>query len=83
MTYFTAHIGEGGKVETFGDIYGHEKRVTQALKGQWERIAMGPDHLVPVDEKTPPRVASRKAPKSNDKGRTVQSIVQNALSGGF
>lgn len=83
MTYFTARIGEGGKIETFGDIYGHEKRVTQALKGQWDRIAVGPDHLAPVDEKTPPRVASRKSPKSNDKGRTVQSIVQNALGGGF
>jgi murein L,D-transpeptidase YcbB/YkuD len=83
ITYFTARIGEGGKIETWGDIYGHEKRFTQALKGQWDRIAVGPDHLAPVDETTPPRVAGRKAPKSNDKGRTVQSIVQNALGGGF
>lgn len=84
ITYFTARVGDGGKIATFGDIYGHERRFTQALKGQWEKIAVGPDHLAPVDETTPPRAASRsKVAKAKAGGDSVQSLVQNALGGGF
>lgn len=49
MTYFTARSGPGGKIETFRDIYGHEKRITQALDGKWGQIAKGRDHLAPVE----------------------------------
>lgn len=32
--YFTAVVDKQGKLQTFKDVYGHDKRVTQALKGQ-------------------------------------------------
>lgn len=83
ITYFTARIGEGGKIETFPDIYGHERRITQALAGQWDRIAKGRDHLAPVDETTPPRIVARKAPKADGDDGSVQSIISSALGGGF
>ena len=34
LVYFTTWVGDDGKVRTFGDIYGHEKRITQALRGE-------------------------------------------------
>ncbi|MBN9248332.1 MAG: L,D-transpeptidase family protein, partial [Hyphomicrobium sp.] len=49
LVYFTAWVGEDGKLKTFRDVYGHEKRVTQALDGQWEKINKGRDHLAPVE----------------------------------
>ena len=39
ITYFTATAGDNGKVETFPDVYGHEKRITQALAGRFDLIA--------------------------------------------
>ncbi len=41
ITYFTTRIDETGKVQTFSDIYGHEKKVRLALAGQWTKIANG------------------------------------------
>lgn len=49
ITYFTAWVGDDGKLKTYPDVYGHEKRVTQALKGKWTEIAKGKDHLAPVE----------------------------------
>ncbi len=82
IVYFTARVLDGGKIETFGDIYGHEKRFALALKGQWSKIKVGPDHLAPVDETTPPRIAQRKAPrqKSDD---SVAGLINSVLGGGF
>ena len=48
IAYFTAWVDEDGKLKTYSDIYGHEKRVTQALDGKWQQIAKGRDHLAPV-----------------------------------
>ncbi len=82
IVYFTARVEEGGKITTFGDIYGHEKRFALALKGQWNRIKVGPDHLAPVDETRPPVVAQRKAPrKTNDD--SVAGLINSVLGGGF
>ncbi len=47
-TYFTARVDENGDLLTFGDIYGHEKRVRLALAGKWDQINKGRDHLAPV-----------------------------------
>jgi murein L,D-transpeptidase YcbB/YkuD len=82
IVYFTARIDDGGKIETFSDIYGHEKRFTLALAGQWDKIKVGPDHLAPVDETTPPVVAKRKSPKAKDDD-SVMSLVNSSLGGGF
>ena len=31
------------------DVYGHEKRITQALQGKWDAIDKGSDHLAQVE----------------------------------
>ena len=49
MTYFTALAGEDGELHTFPDVYGHERRITLALEGKWDRIVKGRDHLAPVE----------------------------------
>ncbi len=48
ITYFTALVDDEGKLHTFGDVYGHERRITQALDGRWGQIVKGRDHLAPV-----------------------------------
>lgn len=48
IAYFTAWVDDAGALKTYSDIYGHEKRVTQALEGKWQQIAKGRDHLAPV-----------------------------------
>jgi murein L,D-transpeptidase YcbB/YkuD len=48
-TYFTASVGDDGKLHTFADVYGHERRIIQALEGKWDQIARGRDHLAPVE----------------------------------
>lgn len=48
VTYFTAWLDEQGALQTARDVYGHERRISQALAGQWAQIAKGPNHLAPV-----------------------------------
>ncbi len=82
ITYFTARVEDGGKIASFGDIYGHERRVKQALAGEWQKIAVGPDHLAPVDQTAIPRVAGAKARPAKKGDDSVQSLV-NAVLGGL
>jgi murein L,D-transpeptidase YcbB/YkuD len=49
LAYFTAQVDSDGEVTTEPDIYGHEKRITQALQGKWKDIDKGPDHLSQVE----------------------------------
>jgi len=49
MTYFTALVDDDGKLHTFPDVYGHERRITLALEGKWNQIVRGRDHLAPVE----------------------------------
>jgi len=49
MTYFTALVDDDGKLHTFPDVYGHERRITLALEGKWGQIVKGRDHLAPVE----------------------------------
>ena len=55
IVYFTQWVDDGGKLKNFADVYGHEKRVTQALDGQWDKVDKGIDHLAPVELKFDPR----------------------------
>jgi L,D-transpeptidase YcbB len=64
ITYFTAWVSDDGKLHTFRDMYGHERRITQALEGKWTQIAKGRDHLAPVEL----NLASAKEPRSTDDG---------------
>jgi murein L,D-transpeptidase YcbB/YkuD len=49
ITYFTAQVDDNGEVTTENDVYGHEKRITQALEGKWDSIDKGSDHLAQVE----------------------------------
>ena len=49
ITYFTAQVDDNGDVTTEKDVYGHEKRITQALEGKWDSIDKGSDHLAQVE----------------------------------
>ncbi len=68
ITYFTAWIDDQGKEQTAKDVYGHEKRITQALTGPFDDIVRGPDHLAPV---------------SANEIRLVQQKNQKGLGGFF
>ena len=48
VTYFTAVANDDGTVQTFKDVYGHEKRIKLALEGRFNEIVKGRDHLAPV-----------------------------------
>ncbi len=39
ITYFTAAVDDAGKVVTFPDVYGHERRIRLALDGRFDQIA--------------------------------------------
>ena len=72
ITYFTAWVDEHGALQTARDVYGHEKRITQALEGQWAQIAKGPNHLAPV-----------RAPQTSYSGGfgSVGDFISQALGG--
>lgn len=51
VTYFTAVAQADGTIKTYADIYGHEKRILQALDGRWGDIDIPPDHLAPIEDR--------------------------------
>lgn len=93
LVYFTAWVGEDGKLKTFRDVYGHEKRITLALDGKWEKINKGRDHLAPVEPSfNPAAVAARSqnldgdypyGPPSKKKSANVGDLIGNALGLSF
>jgi murein L,D-transpeptidase YcbB/YkuD len=62
MTYFTVVFDEDGGMQTFGDVYGHDRRLAQALTGK--------GHLLPV-----PAVAVSKKRKPVTRTRTARDGV--------
>ncbi len=84
LAYFTAWVDDDGKLKMFRDVYGHEKRVTQALDGQWNKINKGRDHLAPVHPGFSPEAVARSTP-AQKKGRemTVGDMIGNALGLSF
>jgi hypothetical protein len=68
ITYFTAWVGDNGKVQYFRDVYGHENRIALATEGRWREIVKTPDHLAPVVvPKASPEVAE--APRRRNRNR--------------
>ena len=70
----------------FRDVYGHEKRITQALDGEWDKINKGRDHLAPVEPGFDPEAVAARAPegsqdlpRSTQKNATIGDIIGNAL----
>jgi hypothetical protein len=80
IAYFTAWVDEQGTLKTFRDVYGHEKRVGQALEGKWDQIAKGADHLAPVepDKSAPARVA-----QTRPKQESFFDALSSAIGGGY
>jgi murein L,D-transpeptidase YcbB/YkuD len=86
LAYFTAWVEDDGRLRAFSDIYGHERRVTQALDEQWERINKGRDHLAPVKPRfNPAAVAKNRTPSngSRRKEATVGDMLGDALGWSF
>ncbi len=87
LVYFTTWVGDDGRQKIFGDVYGHEKRVTQALDGQWTKINKGRDHLAPVRPNFNPAAVAARAPvsanpvlrRSAQKNATLGDIIGSAL----
>ena len=85
LVYFTAWVEDDGKVRAFPDIYGHERRVAQALDKQWEKIAKGRDHLAtPEPNFNPKAVAASPAGQaaqraaSRPRARAISSATCSA-----
>ncbi len=87
LVYFTAWVDDKGKLKQFYDVYGHERRVTQALDGDWAKIAKGRDHLAaPVpnfNAKAPaaPQIAERQ--QKRRKLETTGGIISDVLGLSF
>jgi L,D-transpeptidase YcbB len=87
LVYFTAWVADDGRLKIYGDVYGHEKRVTQALDGDWNKIKKGRNHLAPVETNfNPAAVAARQPPQINrilprsaQKNATLGDIIGGAL----
>lgn len=74
LVYFTAWVGDDGKLKTFNDVYGHEKRVTLALDGQWSKIKKGRNHLAPVEPSfSPASVAAKSRSQDSPSRRSAQT----------
>ena len=94
LTYFTASADSDGKVKTFGDLYGHDSRVMQALAGRAVKYD-APDHsndevadatgsyvpaAGPNSKKNGNKKASQQAAR-RPQNETAGDILSNALSG--
>ncbi len=94
LTYFTASADDAGKVKTFGDLYGQDSRVMQALAGRAVRYD-APDHsddevadvsgsyvpaAGPSSKKSGNKKASQQASR-RPQNQTAGDILSNALSG--
>ncbi len=58
ITYFTALVDDAGKVETFNDVYGHERRITLALEGNHKLISKLDPAPLPKTNAAPLQVAT-------------------------
>lgn len=79
LVYFTAWVDDAGNVQTWRDVYGHEKRITLALDGKFDQIVVGRDHLAPVKVSMDQR---RRVAQSNKPQDPVTDIF-DAIFGGF
>lgn len=80
LTYFTAWVGDDGKVKLFSDVYGHEKRITQALEGKWAQISKGRDHLAAP---TPDFSKPTRTVRAKETEKSTGDVIGSALGGMF
>ncbi len=97
LTYFTASADSDGKIKSFGDLYGQDSRVMQALAGRAVKYD-APDHsndddivaqssgeYVPAAGPGSKKYGNKKAAQQSSRHRpqneTAGDILSNALSG--
>ena len=74
LTYFTASVDEEGRVSSFPDVYGHERRIALAIDGRSDQIAkLNP---VPVEASRANASASNEAPKPQRRRRIVEASAE-------
>lgn len=89
LTYFTAWVDATGRLKTFADVYGHEKRITLALDGKWSEINKGRNHLAPVELNFDPASARVSSPSVSNvrirpaRPQTAGEYIGSALGIGF
>ncbi len=82
IAYFTAWVDEAGTLKTYGDIYGHERRVTQALDGRWSEIAKGRNHLAPVVPDQA-QLTAKPVKQAARGGKSANDDFLSSFGGGF
>ncbi|MFA5949918.1 MAG: L,D-transpeptidase family protein [Hyphomicrobium sp.] len=82
ITYFTAWVDDAGRLKTYADVYGHEKRVAQALAGKWDQIAKGEDHLAPVQPNKAALAQTARTPKPQQE-EAFADFISGFLPGGL
>ncbi|MEQ1652068.1 MAG: L,D-transpeptidase family protein [Hyphomicrobium sp.] len=90
LTYFTASVDETGKVQKFGDLYGHDDRLMSALQGKAVRytapeaggeVASADDATDPVTQPQQTKKNANKKPVKKKNTETAGDIFTDALSG--
>ncbi len=81
LVYFTAWIEDDGRVRAFADIYGHERRVAQALDKQWDKISKGRNHLAPPEPNFNPRAVAASPAGQAAQGKRKQAQSTGDLIG--
>jgi L,D-transpeptidase YcbB len=79
VTYFTAWVDDIGKLKTFPDVYGHQKRIILGLEGRWTEIVKNRDHLLPPDMDNVP-VARNRDDWGDNEERPVRRSRQPRLT---
>ena len=91
LTYFTARVGDDGKIEKFGDIYGHDERLMSALQGRSVHYD-APNHsdeVASADDRGDAPLTPSSKKQSGKKGAyrqkreayTTGNILSDALNG--
>ena len=78
VTYFTAWVDDGGKVQYKPDIYGVDDRIASALEGRPVQFIAKPD-----DATKPARVAQTAALRRRNEHKTTQPSLSNPFAGLF
>lgn len=84
IAYFTVWVDENGQLQSAPDIYGHEKRIKQALQGKWDEIdksapaGVSPEEEAAADVAPARRKASARAGTSSHRSRRKSYASQAA-----
>jgi murein L,D-transpeptidase YcbB/YkuD len=82
IAYFTTWVDDAGTLKTYNDVYGHEKRVTQALDGRWDAIAKGRNHLAPVVPDQA-QLTAKPVKQAARSGKSANDDFLSSFGGGF